>query len=113
MNILKGIGIFAAAIVVLLVLLGIGTGFEILGIQKDRITEPMRENVKRDVFENTNSYNRGVANDLARYRKQYLMADQEDKEAIASTIALQFGDYDADKLQSNELASFLIQIRGY
>lgn len=107
-------GGFIAFIVLCLIVFGLTSGFEFLGIQKDSILNPMREDVRRDVFENTNSYNRGVAVDLARYRFEYqLTKDPVERSALRSAIALKFSDYDASKLQEPALRNFLVEIRGY
>ena len=95
-------------------LFGVGIALEVAGIKWRGVTDPMRAEVRRETFENTQSYTRGAAVDLARYRRQWQEADTDtERDAIASTIRLQFSDLDADKLQSNELAGFLAEIRGY
>jgi len=90
----------------------LGMGLEIAGIKWRGVTEPMREDVRRETFKGTRSFNEAKTQDLARYRLQYLTANDKDKEVLASTIRIMFADYDSTLLPI-ELASFLTQIRGY
>ena len=73
---------------------------------------PKRENVRREVFENTRSYNEAKLQDLAKYKNQYELATEEDKIVIAETIKHMFANYDATKLP-HKLKIFLEEIRGY
>lgn len=67
---------------------------------------PKFENVRREVFQNTRSYNEGKIQDLAKYRIEYLMADQEDKVPLKITILFMFADYPKDRLP-HELKLFI------
>lgn len=61
---------------------------------------PTKENVRREIFESTKSYNEGKEQDLLKYRLEYLQAkDESSREAIASTIRMMFADYDSSKLE--------------
>jgi hypothetical protein len=72
---------------------------------------PKRENVRREIFEKTRSYNEAKLQDLVRYRLQYLRAEtEEEKEALASTIRHMFANYD-DKNLTPELREFLKLIK--
>lgn len=105
MNIFKAILIF---ILILVTLTALSFGGEAMGIWRMGIFEPMREDVKREVFENTRSFNEAAKQELTRYRLQYLKADDDnDKNAIASTVRIRFAGFpNTDQLQS-ELYSFL------
>jgi hypothetical protein len=73
---------------------------------------PKYENVRREVFENTRSYNQAKLQELSKYRLEYLRSkDEEEKKAIASTIRHRFAGYDKRKLPY-ELEIFLNQING-
>lgn len=112
-KLLAGIGAILLGLIGLVALLALGFGLEILGIKKDSITKPMRENVRRDVFENTQSYNAGKIQDLARYKLEYERATEPDEKlAIASLIRSQFANFPVERLPV-ELSSFLTSIRGY
>jgi len=86
---------------------------ELGGLEWNKFFKPKREAIRRDVFKETKSYNESKLQDLARYRLQYIEADNEEsKSAIKSTINLMFADYDRSRLPA-ELSTFLYQIRGY
>ena len=71
------------------------------------------ESAKREVFEETKSYNEGKTQQLAKYWQEYkTAASDEDKAALKATIQTMFADYDADKLPL-PLKNFLTEMRGY
>lgn len=108
---LKVILIIITSIVLLVVL---AFGLEFLGLHWMKFFEPRRENVIREVFEQTKSYVHGKIQDLAKYHEEYKKANTiADKEAIASIIKLRFAEFDAEQIKSVPLKSFLIKIRGY
>lgn len=87
---------------------------EVLSIQWHGVTDPMRENVKREVFEETKSYNEGKIQQLAKYKFEYDKADSfENKQAIESVVRTMFADFDADNINNESLQTWLVQIRGY
>ena len=99
-----------AAIVVLVALAFV---LELGGLQWRRFFAPKHEEVRREVFEETRSFNEAKIQDLARYKLQYDKAsDPADKEAIASAVRVMFADYDSSRLPAG-LASFLKSIRSY
>lgn len=75
---------------------------------------PKYENVKREVFENTQSYTHGKIQDLAKYHYEYQNTKSpEDREALRQVIINRFAEFDESKIKSQELASFLRKMRGY
>ena len=71
-----------------------------------RFFAPKKESARREVFEATRSYNQAKIQELAKYRLEYLRADDaSDRAAIASTVRLRFADYPIDTLPS-ELQTF-------
>lgn len=76
--------------------------------------EPIKEDARREVFENTKSYIHGKTHDLAKYFEEYNKADSiGDKEAVASLIKMNFSDFDESKIRSDRLKRFLVSVRGY
>lgn len=72
---------------------------------------PKRENVRREIFEQTKSYNEGKQQDLVRYLHEYnTTKDNEEKQAITSTVRHMFADYDESKLNP-VLRDFLTKIK--
>jgi hypothetical protein len=82
-------------------------GGEYYGLIKLGFFGPKRENVKRTIFENTQSYVEGKRQDALKYRLEYLKEkDPVAKEAIRMTIVQSFANFDESKLEP-ELASFI------
>lgn len=102
----------ALALLGLVLLIALAFVMELGGLKWAKFFNPRKENVRREVFEATRSYNESKLQDLAKYRLQYIKADDEGKAALRSTIRHMFANYDKDKLPV-ELASFLYEIRGY
>lgn len=71
------------------------------------------ENARREIFEETKSYNEGKAQDLAKYYLEYTQGDQDTKAALSAVIQSQYADYDAKKIKSDHLYNFLLQVRGF
>ena len=95
-------------IIIGLIVLLIGSIFllELGGLSWTKFFASRRENVRREVFLNTRSYNEGKLQDLIKYRLEYMRAQEEDREAIASAIRMSFADFDSNKLPT-ELKDFL------
>jgi len=87
-------------------------GMETLSLKWKRYFAPQHENVKREVFEETKSYNEGKIQQLAKYKLEYERANTADRAALASTIQHMFADMNPDRLPP-QLGAFLTKIRGY
>jgi hypothetical protein len=76
---------------------------------------PRQENVKRNVFEHTQSYVDGKIQDLASYKEQYEKAkDPQDKQIIQNVVRDRYTNFDATTMDNvPELRQFLVQMRGY
>jgi hypothetical protein len=75
---------------------------------------PKQENIRREVFEQTQSYTHGKIQDLAKYYEEYNKAENpNDREAIRSLIIMRFAEFDRSKIRSGELRRFLTNTRGY
>jgi hypothetical protein len=73
---------------------------------------PKYENVRREVFENTQSYVESKRQDLVKYRLEYMRAKtDEEKAALKFTIVQEFANFDEVKLTSPELRDFLRQMK--
>lgn len=73
---------------------------------------PKYENVRRETFENTQSYVEGKRQDLVKYRLEYKRAKSaEEKEAIKQTIISQFSNFDESKIEEPELRGFLHEMK--
>jgi hypothetical protein len=101
------------------VLIGLGAIVVALGIswlaQGDdfflyQVFAPKYEAVRRKTFEETKSYNEGVAQELRSAQLNYAQAKTpEEKQAIASYVLHQTAGYDTTRLPP-DLAAFLAQM---
>jgi len=98
------IGVSIISILLLMLLVG---GLDYSGMLWESFIGPKKENVRREIFENTKSFNQGMTMKLMDYRKQYMMAkDPADKAAIAQVVSHMFADYQSDNLDP-ELRAFI------
>ncbi len=103
---IRGVAIFIAIIAI--VFCG-----ALLSLGWNKFFEPKKENVRREVFEQTQSYVHGKVQDLAKYHDEYNKCDIEDREAIRQLIILRFAEFDESKITSANLRNFLTKTRGY
>jgi len=87
-------------------------GIDYSGMLWEGFIGPKKENVRREIFEKTRSFNEAKLQDLARYKNQYELATEDDQLIIAGTIKHMFADYNASKLPY-KLKIFLEETRGY
>jgi hypothetical protein len=74
---------------------------------------PKKENIRRHVFENTQSYVQGKIQDLSNYKLQMdTTKDPASKAAIQAVIRSQFANFDINQCP-DELKAFLQAERGY
>lgn len=94
---------------VLVGLIGLSWGAEYLGIIRMGIFAPMKENVRREVFENTQSYVEGKRQELSKDRLEYMKTnDLQTKGAIQMKVASSCANLDPEKITDLELRRFLI-----
>ena len=106
---MKQIMFVLGTLVALLVLI---FGLDYIGLSWDKFIGPKRENVRRAVFEETQSYNRGVAQAIAKARREYIAAPDSSKAALKAVLRIQFADYEDENLDPT-LRNFLVEVRGY
>jgi len=85
-------------LLILVVMYGLGflaTGGD-LAIYK--FWAPKQEAARRQVFEETKSYNQGMIQELQNMQMQYVQADQAHKDALASIILHRAADYPEDRM---------------
>ena len=88
-------------------------GLELLGVQWYGFIQPKKENVRREVYENTKSYVHGKIQDLARYYEEWTKSNPKERAAIESLVRMNLSDFKADNIQNYKLRQFLIKVRGY
>ena len=106
----KWIGIGIGSLIGILLLFFV-FGLYALGWMK--FFEPKKENIRREIFEQTQSYVHGKIQDLAKYYEEYEKADANSKESIRQLIIVRFAEFDEAKIRSTKLKTFLTSMRGY
>ena len=105
---MKFVALVIAGLILLIVL---AFGLELVGLEWTKFFASKKEEIRREVFEQTKSFNEAKVQDLVKYRLQYIRAKEEiEKKAIASTIRHMFADYSVEKLDQ-ELKQFLTKIK--
>lgn len=103
----RGIGVGVLVLVAMLGLSWVATGNDFFLY---RYFAPKQEAVRRQVFEQTKSYNQGMIQELQNMQFQYEQADEAHKAALASIILHRAADYDEDKLP-RDMYSFIQQLK--
>ena len=102
---LFGILLITGIILFALALIWIGQGSDFFLY---KYFAPKYEQVRRETFENTQSYVEGKRQDLVRYRLEYLREkDPVAKKAIKETIVQSFTNFDENKIIDADLRTFL------
>jgi len=105
---MKNTLIVIGVIVGLFALTFLANEFEIFGI---KFWGVRKENARREVYEQTQSYVEGKRQELTKYRLEYQRTkDITEKEAIRQTILQSFANFDENKLPS-DLLDFLHQMK--
>lgn len=102
--------IVVASVLAFVALVILAIALEFGSLSWSRFFAPRRENVRREVFQRTRSYNEAKEQELLKYRIEYLRADDEEKPIIIGIIRQAFADYD-ETLLTPELGEFLSQIK--
>ena len=82
--------------------------FEIFGI---KFWGVCKENARREVFEQTQSYVEGKRQELINFITNGLVLIKILKLSIESTIRMSFANFDENKIQDTQLYDFLKQIK--
>lgn len=103
--------IFSALVILIFVVL-ISFGLRWVGLEIYRYFGTKEEGIRREIFEETKSYNEAKEQELVKYRYEYETGDDETKAAIRGAIRHAFADYDCSRLDP-ELKNFVKICRGY
>ena len=71
---------------------------------------PKYEGVRREVFEQTKSYNQGMIQELQNMQFEYIKADEQEQAALAEIILHRSADFPDDKLPY-DLRIFITELR--
>lgn len=92
---------FKGALIFLLTigcLLGMSYGFGWIGVHQTKTIFKAKENAKREVFEQTQSYVEGKRQEALKLYREYNKADESDKQTIKEIIVHSFSNFDENKL---------------
>jgi hypothetical protein len=95
---------------ILVVILGLGWIIEGNEFFLYKAFAPRQEAVRRQVFEETKSYNDGMAQELASIELEYAKATPGQRAALRSLALHRFAAYDTSKL-SPDMRSFLAEMQ--
>jgi hypothetical protein len=93
------------------ILVALVFGINELSYRADQRYMPLAEQNRANTFENSVTYNEGVARDLSTFRLQYTAPGetQDQKNLIRDTVRERYGHYDESKLPGT-LAAFYDQM---
>lgn len=73
---------------------------------------PKQEAVRRQVFEQTKSYNQGMVQELQNMQFQYIQADKNHQDALADLILHRAADFDLEQpTVPADLRQFILKLR--
>ena len=110
---MKYVGWFIVIVFLLGVFACLAFGLEWAGIEWKGFFGPKHAAVDRKIFKETLSYNEGMAQQLAKYHGEYVLAgkDIERKRAVAGVVRQMFAEYDESKIDSPILRGWLTEIK--
>lgn len=88
-------------------LIGLSYAFGWIGVHQTETIHAARQDAKRTVFENSQSYVEGKRQSALKYYKEYQKADDSGKESLKRIIAQDFANFDEDKYMSGFLRDFI------
>lgn len=88
-------------------LIGLSYGLGWIGVHQTKTIYKAKENAKREVFEQTQSYVEGKRQAALKYYKEYQQADESNKQGLKNIISQDFANFDEDKYLTGELRNFI------
>jgi len=100
---------------VVLIILGMSLTFggRFFSLEMNKFFGTKEQDVKREIFEQSQSYVHGMSQELGKYYAEYQGATQEDREAMKAVIQVRFSAFDSSNLTSPEMKTFLTNMRGF
>jgi len=97
----------ALTILVIGGLIGLSYAFGWIGVHQTKTIYKAKENAKREVFEQTQSYVEGKRQSALKYYQEYQKADESQKQGLKSIVSQDFANFDEDKYLTGELRNFI------
>jgi hypothetical protein len=88
-------------------LIGLSYNSGWIGVDQTKTIYKDKENAKREVFEQTQSYVEGKRQSALKYYQEYQKADESQKQGLKSIISQDFANFDEDKYLTGELRNFI------
>lgn len=105
MKIWQGILIF---IFVIAALIGMSYGFGWIGVHQTKTIGKAKQNAKREVFEQSQSYVEGKRQEALKLYKEYnKLTDYAEKQSFKTIVSNSFANFDEDKYLTGELRNFI------
>lgn len=104
-NVITGV---LGIVLVIVVLLAV----DYAGVLWNGVIFTKKEEIRREIFEETRSFNEAKLQQIAKYKYEYDTGDESTKIAVKSVVRSTFSDYDTSKLPF-ELKNFIIDCRGF
>ena len=96
---MKAMGVIFCVLLAIAAIMGLGWVVQGNDFFMYKVFAPKYENVRRQVFENTKSYNQGTIQEVAKYKLEYdKSSDPAVKQALASAILHEVADFPEDRL---------------
>lgn len=96
--------VIAGIILAAILIVGITFGGNALGLWQYSFFAPKYENVRREVFENTQSYIESKRQSLTNYYDEFRKADNTEKLAIRKLMLQEFANFEIENLTSIQQA---------
>lgn len=107
---MKAGSVIGVVVLVVVVMLGLGWVAQGNDFFMYKVFAPKYEQVRRETFEQTKSYNQGMIQELQNMQFEYVKANDQQKDALASVILRRAADYDTDKMPP-DLRSFIAKLK--
>lgn len=107
---LKGITIGLAIVFTLVMLMSIGWLIKGNDFFLYKVFSAKEEQVRRETFEESKSYNDGMKQELYSMQMEYIKANEDQKIALRSVILHRVAGYDVNKLPA-DLQQFVLQLK--
>lgn len=101
--------IISISIVIMIIgiVIGLSYLFGWIDVHQTKTIYKAKENAKREVFEQTQSYVEGKRQAALKYYIEYQKADEEQKIALRNIIILEFANFNEDEYLTGELHEFI------
>ena len=101
---------FGGIVVVLLLIFGVGWAVQGNSFFMYKVFAPAEEEVRREVFEESQAYNHGVAQELQQLQLEYIKGTDSQKDAIGTMVLHKTAAYDVKKLPQS-LQNFVNKVK--